>query len=233
MALCKEFKPLGFRWSCTRVSHSDYETLKAMADAGCRLLIVGFESGDPQILKNIKKGATIEMGRNFVKNCKKVGSRPRRLHHRPAGRNQGDHPEDHRFRQGARLRNNPGLLAHAYPGTELYDQGTREGFLAGEAITDAGGHQLPHLQYPGLVAGIHGGAVNRFYDSYYFRPQSGMAHRSRALWDAHERKRLYQEAVDFLKLRHDRRKVAKKGVQKKAMVQVPPSVGVARESPGA
>ena len=30
-----------------------------MKEAGCRLLIVGYESGDPQILKNIKKGATV------------------------------------------------------------------------------------------------------------------------------------------------------------------------------
>jgi len=34
-----------------------------MADGGARLFIVGFESGEPQILKNIKKGATVEMGR--------------------------------------------------------------------------------------------------------------------------------------------------------------------------
>ena len=32
-----------------------------MKEAGCRLLIVGYESGDPQILKNIKKGATVDM----------------------------------------------------------------------------------------------------------------------------------------------------------------------------
>jgi hypothetical protein len=43
----------------------------------------------------------------------------------------------------------------------------------------------------------------------------------------------------FLKLRHDRRKVAKKGVQKKAMVQVkvppmePQTSGAAGESQGA
>ena len=43
--------------------HTDYDTLKAMADAGARLLIVGFESGDAQILKNIKKGATAGNGR--------------------------------------------------------------------------------------------------------------------------------------------------------------------------
>ncbi len=44
-----------------------------MADGGARLFIVGFESGDAQILKNIKKGATVEMAREFMKNCKKVG----------------------------------------------------------------------------------------------------------------------------------------------------------------
>ena len=52
---------------------TDYDTLKAMKEAGCRLLIVGYESGDPQILKNIKKGATIEMAQRFTQNCKKLG----------------------------------------------------------------------------------------------------------------------------------------------------------------
>ncbi|MGH9865174.1 MAG: radical SAM protein, partial [Candidatus Acidiferrales bacterium] len=75
LELCKRFKPVGFQWSCTARVHSDYETLAAMADAGARLFIVGFESGDPQILKNIKKGATIEMARTFAANCKKVGIR--------------------------------------------------------------------------------------------------------------------------------------------------------------
>src|ERR1700733_11771353 len=59
--LWKKIQPVGHRWSCTARLHSDYEAFKAMADAGGRLLIVGFESGDPQILKNIKKGATVEM----------------------------------------------------------------------------------------------------------------------------------------------------------------------------
>ena len=58
--LCEKLKPLGLTWSCTSRVTTDYETLKAMREAGCRLLIVGFESGDPQILKNIKKGATVE-----------------------------------------------------------------------------------------------------------------------------------------------------------------------------
>jgi radical SAM superfamily enzyme YgiQ (UPF0313 family) len=44
-----------------------------MKEAGCRLLMVGYESGDAQILKNIKKGATIDMALRFTGHCKKLG----------------------------------------------------------------------------------------------------------------------------------------------------------------
>jgi len=53
--------------------HTDYETLKVMKESGLRLLVVGFESGDPTILKNIKKGATIEQASTFMKHCKQLG----------------------------------------------------------------------------------------------------------------------------------------------------------------
>src|SRR6266567_4432833 len=71
--LCSKLKKLNFTWSCTSRVTTDYDTLKAMKDAGCRLLIVGYESGDPQILKNIKKGATVDMAERFTANCKKLG----------------------------------------------------------------------------------------------------------------------------------------------------------------
>ncbi|HOK48352.1 MAG TPA: cobalamin-dependent protein, partial [Bryobacteraceae bacterium] len=35
--LCKKLKPLKFTWSCTSRVTTDYETLKAMKEAGCRL----------------------------------------------------------------------------------------------------------------------------------------------------------------------------------------------------
>ena len=49
--LCNKLKPLGVTWSCTSRVTTGYETLKAMKEAGCRLMIVGYETGDPQILK--------------------------------------------------------------------------------------------------------------------------------------------------------------------------------------
>jgi len=81
-------------------------------------------------------------------------------------------------------------------------------------------------------------AVNRFYDSYYLRPRVAWRIVRESLWDSHERKRLFHEAVDFMKLRHERRKVAKKGVQKRIHVSAPPveprsNVGVPSESQSA
>ncbi len=108
--LCKKLKPLNFTWSCTSRVTTDYDTLKAMKEAGCRLLIVGYESGDPQILKNIKKGATIDMAQRFTDELQEAGpGDSRRFHRRAARRNAREHPQDHRFRQAAGYRDHPGF----------------------------------------------------------------------------------------------------------------------------
>jgi len=52
-------------------------------------------------------------------------------------------------------------------------------------------------------------AVNRFYDSYYFRPRVVWRIVREALWDAHERKRLYHEAVSYMRTRAARWKYAR------------------------
>ncbi len=108
--LCAKLKPLGLTWSCTSRVTTDFETLKAMKEAGCRLLIVGYESGDQQILKNIKKGATIERARQFTKGLPQAGTGgPRRLHHGIAGRDARDHQQHDRVRQRAGRGNHSGF----------------------------------------------------------------------------------------------------------------------------
>jgi len=211
LELCAKFKPLGFRWSCTARDHSDYETLKAMADAGARLLIVGFESGDPQILKNIKKGATVEMARRFARNCKELGIA---IHGDYIIGLPGETKESiERTIEFAKELDSETIqvsIAHAYPGTEFYDYAAQHNYLAAEASADSAGHQLPHLQYPGLELEEMMAAVNRFYDTYYFRRRVVWRIVRKALWDGDERKRLYHEAVEFLRLRAERWRYARK-----------------------
>src|SRR5579883_1276409 len=220
--LSKKFKPLGFRWSCTARVHSDYETLKAMADGGARLFIVGFESGDDQILKNIKKGATTEMARRFAKNCKKVGIA---IHGDFIIGLPGETPETIRrtieFAKELDTETIQVSIAHGYPGTEMYDQLLKAGYLVDHPMSDADGHQLPHIEYPGLGTAQMMDAVNRFYDEYYFRPRVVWRITRNALWNSDERKRLFHEGVEFLRLRAERLKFARKGPQKAASISVP------------
>src|SRR5438552_9511608 len=205
LELCQRFKPLKFRWSCTARVHSDYETLKAMADAGARLLIVGFESGDDQILKNIKKGATVEMARTFAKNCKKLGIR---VHGDFIIGLPGETKETiQKTIELAKELDSETIqvsIAHAYPGTELHQQLERSHIPINLLMADSHGHQLPHIEYPKLSRQEMMSAVNRFYDEYYFRPSVVWRIVREALWNGDERKRLAQEAIGFLKVRAER-----------------------------
>jgi hypothetical protein len=76
-------------------------------------------------------------------------------------------------------------------------------------MVDEGGHQLAHIQYPGLPADEILAAVHRFYDEYYFRPKAVFRILRKAAFDGHERKRLYKEAKTFLKVRAMRNKLVK------------------------
>jgi hopanoid biosynthesis associated radical SAM protein HpnJ len=214
LELCKKFKPLGFRWSCNTRAHGDYETLKAMADSGAHLVTVGFESGDAQILKNIKKGVTPEHGRAFAKLLKKVGLE---LHADfiigLPGETKETIARTIEFAKEIDAETIQVSVAHAYPGTELFQWAEKNGFLAHEANADEGGHQLPHLSYPGLTPEDMMAGMNRFYDQYYFRPRVIWRIVREALWDATERKRLYNEAVEYLRLRTERWRYARSAAQ--------------------
>ena len=219
--LCAKLKPLGLTWSCTSRVTTDYETLKAMKEAGCRLLIVGYESGDQQILKNIKKGATIERARDFTRDCHKLGLV---IH---GDFIMGLPGETHetinntiKFAKELDVETIQVSVAHAYPGTELYDYAVSNGFMVGDnKMVDEGGHQLAQIQYPGLPADDIMSAVHRFYDEYYFRPKAVFRILRKAAFDSNDRKRLYKEAKSFMKLRSARNKMVKQHADEAAAAE--------------
>ncbi len=205
--LCAKLKPLGLTWSCTSRVTTDYETLKAMREAGCRLLIVGYESGDPQILKNIKKGATVERARQFTKDCHKLGLT---IHGDFILGLPGESRETIRrtidFAKELDVETIQVSVAHAYPGTELFEYAVKNGFMSNHKMVDEGGHQLAHIEYPGLSSEEILDSVHRFYDEYYFRPRAIFRILRKAVFNSDERKRLYVEGKTFMKLRSQRHK---------------------------
>ncbi len=209
--LCEKLKPLKLTWSCTSRVTTDRDTLKAMREAGCRLLIVGFESGDPQILKNIKKGATVERARAFTKDCHDLGLT---IHGDFILGLPGETKESIRntinFAKQLDVETIQVSIAHAYPGTEFYDYAKENGFIVNNgAMVDEEGHQLAHIEYPGLPTEYVLEMVHRFYDEYYFRPKAAWRVVSKAIINR-DLKRLYHESVSFMKLRSQRNKVVAK-----------------------
>lgn len=209
LELCAKLKPLDFTWSCTSRVNVDYETLKAMRDAGCRLLIVGYESGDPQILKNIKKGASVERARRFTKDAHKLGLT---IHGDFIIGLPGETTETIRrsleFAKGLDTETIQVSVAHPYPGTSLYDQALADGWLTGDPMTDEAGHQLPTLRYADLDQRDVLQWVERFYDEYYFRPRAAWRIVRKAMFDGKERRRLAKEAREYLALRAKRKRHA-------------------------
>ena len=71
---CEQIKRrrIEITWSCNARADLDYETMKKMKKVGCRLLIVGYESGSDKIIKNIKKGVPTEQMKEFTEDAKKA-----------------------------------------------------------------------------------------------------------------------------------------------------------------
>ncbi len=207
--LCAKLKPLVLTWSCNSRVTTDYETLNAMKEAGCRLLIVGFESGDPQILKNIKKGATVQRALDFARDCHELGLI---LHGDfilglPGETRESIH-NTIKFAKRLDCETIQVSIAHALPGTELFDYAEQNGFITNDAMSDEAGHQMAHIEYPGLPTEYIMEMVHKFYDEYFFRPKAAL----RVVWRAiinHDIPRLYTEARSFMELRAQRNKAVR------------------------
>ena len=208
--LCKKLAPVGMTWSCTSRVTTDHDTLKAMKDAGARLMIVGYESGDPQILKNIKKGATVDMARRFTENAHKLGLT---IHADFIVGLPGDSRESIRktidFAKDLDCETIQVSIAHPYPGTEFYDYVKKNNLITLDSMTDESGHQLPNIIYPGLDRGELVEWVERFYGEYYFRPKAAWRIVRKAMFNNNDRKRLYKEAKEYLALRSKRKQFVK------------------------
>jgi hopanoid biosynthesis associated radical SAM protein HpnJ len=209
LELCKKLKPLNFTWSCTSRVTTDYETLKAMKDAGCRLMIVGYESGEEKILRNIKKGATIEMARRFTADAHKLGLV---IHGDFIVGLPGETRESLRksieFAKQLDVETIQVSLGHAFPGTEFYDHAQKNGLVTIAGMTDEAGHQLPNVVYPGFDKGELVEWVERFYSEYYFRPKAAFRVVKKAIQN-NDIPRLYKEAREYLSLRSKRKQFIK------------------------
>ncbi len=124
-------------WYANVRADLDYETMSLMKRAGCRLVIVGYESGSQRILDNIHKGIKLEEMKRFNRDAKKAKLL---VHGCFMAGNPGESRETLNETLSFAKRLNcdtaqffPLML---YPGTEAYDWAREGGYLKSENFSD-------------------------------------------------------------------------------------------------
>lgn len=167
---CQAVKPLKITWSTNARADVPFDLLKTMKKAGCRLLVVGYESADQNILNNVKKGITFEQMSEFTKNCQKIGLM---IHGTFVlglpGETKETIKKTYQFACHFNFDTIQVSIATPFPGTEFYSYCQKYGCLKKGPLVDIAGYQSPTVNYPHLSSEVINKEVEKFLFKYYFR----------------------------------------------------------------
>jgi hopanoid biosynthesis associated radical SAM protein HpnJ len=206
-AIAKEMGKLGIVWSCNAKANVPRETLKILRDGGLRLLLVGYESGNQQILHNIKKGMRIDVAKKFSKDCRELGIK---IHGTfimgLPGETKETIEETIRFATEVNPHTIQVSLAAPYPGTFLYDQALKNGWLdeSNASLVDERGVQIAPLHYPNLSHAEIYESVETFYRRFYFRTSKIAAILDEMVRSPQMMARRLREGVEFFRFLRQR-----------------------------
>jgi hopanoid biosynthesis associated radical SAM protein HpnJ len=200
---------LGIPWSTNARANVDRDTLAVLKDNGLRLFVVGYESGNEQILKNVRKGVSVERARRFTRDCHDLGI----LIHGTfilglPGETRDSIEETIRFAREMQPETLQVSLASPYPGTAMYEWVLERGHLTVDSLVDETGYQKCTVSYPGLSAEEIFRSVETFYRRYYFSRRYLWKSLKRMVADPAEAKRMLAEGKQFIGSMRRRRQLA-------------------------
>jgi hopanoid biosynthesis associated radical SAM protein HpnJ len=209
--IAKLLGKMGVTWSCNAKANVPRDTLKVLRDNGLRLLLVGYESGNQQILFNIKKGMRIDVAEKFTKDCHELGIK---IHGTfilgLPGETRETIEETIRFATRINPHTLQVSLAAPYPGTFLYKQALENGWLdaANAELIDEHGIQIAPLHYPHLSHAEIFDNVETFYKRFYFRAPKIASIVGEMVMSPQMMKRRLREGVEFFQFLRERHKEA-------------------------
>ena len=173
---CRGYKERGLdvTWACNARVSLDYETMREMKNAHCRLMIAGYESGSDEILTNVKKESTVEEVRKFARNAR----RSNLLVHGDfiiglPGETKKTIGMTKKLIKEVRADILQVSVASPFPGTEFYEWCKENGYLLTDdpnEYLDDQGHQKAIISYPWLSAEEITAAVDGALKGYYMSP---------------------------------------------------------------
>lgn len=161
-------------WTANVRANLTLEAMKKMKAAGCRLIIVGYESGSQAVLDGVSKGTTVEQNMAFAGRARKAGLL---VHGCFMAGNPGETVEtlEETFRMAVKLAPDTAQFfpIMAYPGTKLYREYSDGGLLRTSDfdrwLTPEGLHNCV-VDLPGLSAEALVGWCDEARRRFYLRP---------------------------------------------------------------
>jgi radical SAM superfamily enzyme YgiQ (UPF0313 family) len=206
-AIAKELGKLGVTWSCNAKANVPRATLEVLRDNGLRLLLVGYETGNQQILYNIKKGMRVDVARRFTKDCHELGIT---IHGTfilgLPGETKETIEETIQFAADINPHTIQVSLAAPYPGTYLHRQAVENGWLDTDhaELVDERGVQIAPLHYPHLAHTEIFQSVETFYRRFYFRRRKIASLLGEMLRSPEMMRRRVREGVEFFQFLRER-----------------------------
>ena len=169
--ICKGLKAVGLKWSCNVRADANAEILETLKQSGCRLIVVGYESVDDNILRGIKKGISSAQAERFTNEAEK-----RNLMIQACfivglpGETWRSVDRTFKFALKHNFNNIQVAPAHAFKGTELYRTVENAGYLHTQLL-DVKGRQLPQISQPQFSAEETANAIELFLRGFLYRPR--------------------------------------------------------------
>jgi radical SAM superfamily enzyme YgiQ (UPF0313 family) len=140
MEICRLIGERGLKvhWiSMGRVDTVDEEMLTAMRRAGCDNVYLGVESGSPEVLKRLKKGITLDQVERAFRAARRAGVKTQAFFMLGGpGETRETLKETIEFAIRLDPDNAQFAAAVPYPGTEMYEESVRKGYLKAKTWED-------------------------------------------------------------------------------------------------
>ena len=177
--LCKAIIKSGLNrkisWSCNLRVDTNLKLLPLMKEAGCRMLMTGFEFGTQEALNDVRKGTTIQQAKEYAETASKLGFI---LH----GCFMIGAPNETIESAKATIRFAKSLPCDTvqfsglcpYPGTPLYDWAKKKNYLIAKDWTEwlnKDYEQCTLLNYPQFSSKAIDYYIDKGLKSFYLRPK--------------------------------------------------------------
>lgn len=163
-------KGLTMKWFCQARVTVDEEMLRYMKESGCHTIFFGVESGDPEMLKRMKKGITLDQVRNAFKLARKLGIKAQAFFmFGLPGETDESRRKTIKFAKEIKPYSAQFATAVPHPGTVLYETCMKKGWLKFDSWEDFDACNFL-IETPDFNRKVIERARAKAYRSFYLRP---------------------------------------------------------------